>query len=235
MAFEQTVRLLRAKASPEAFRAYHAKVAKRELARYLAEAGDKPEIIRYVDGREGAAEESVRFGGVIRYEFVRLARIARDALELARDLSPVRSGRYREAWFLMLDGQEVDANAVRADAREITLTNDQPYHRKLEMTVNQGARGPVKVSVRKPPGICEAVRQRLFRKYGQAFSAQITFIELQGGYTLKGYTRTGTAKRTQVRTREGRTIEAGVTRLRLRKDQRAGAQMTYPALVLSIL
>ncbi|MEO0036689.1 MAG: hypothetical protein RLZZ501_2712 [Pseudomonadota bacterium] len=229
MAFEQTVRLLRA-ASPEAFRAYHAKVAKRELARYLAEAGDKPEIIRYVDGREGAAEESVRFGGVIRYEFVRIARIARDALDLARDLSPVRSGRYREAWFLMVDGAEVDANAVRADARQITLTNDQPYHRKLEMTVNQGARGPVKVSVRKPPGICEAVRQRLLRKYGQTFTAQVTFIELAGGYVLKG-----DATRAAKASARSSVHRAGGTRTRARKGRRAGDAMTYPALVLSIL
>lgn len=241
MAWESTVRILRDAVGAPKFQQLHARVAKRALAQHLAQAADKPEVVRYVDGRQGDPEESVKLYGVIRYEFIRLAAIARAGLDLARQLSPMESGKYRESWFLMVDGVQVDR--VPPGAREIVLTNDQPYHRKLEMTVNSegqaaSAHAAAEQSMgayvakryakfNRPPGIVEKVRQQLGRKFGDSFDAQITFIELEGGYVLKGKGRS----RFYRKDIPSRGIRAGMRRP-MPKATASGAAMTYPALIL---
>lgn len=234
MAFETTIRLLKQASSPEQFVKLHARYAKKVLAAHLATLPEKPEVDRYVDGRKGAPEESVKFGGVIRYEFLRLGSVAHMALDLARQLSPVGPGRtskdktkahYRDAWFLMVDGKEVDR--VPPGAREIILTNDMPYHRKLEMTVNSdGIMG--KGTFSRPAGIVEKVRQQLFRRFGEnSFDAQITFMDLQNAYVLKGRGR----QLTYLKDIPKRGIRAGMPRP-MKKDRAAGVTMTYPALII---
>lgn len=224
MAFEATVSLLRRDLSPDAFRKWHAQTARKELARVLSEEKDKPTVTRLVDGRVGVPEEAVKYGGIIRYEFARSSRIARDALELARQLSPVKSGAYKNSWFLMVDGKEV--KTPPKDAKTITLTNDQPYHRKLEMTVNS-AGGRTKTSFRRDPGIVRNVELQLIRKYGDTFAADIKFIELAGGYVLKG-----TRPKSRM-VRDGKTGEMIRRVYSIKKDRRAGSRMTYPALIIS--
>lgn len=225
MAFEQTIRILKQASSPEQFVKLHARYAKKVLAAHIAKIPDKPEVDTYVDGRKGAAEESVKFGGVIRYEFLRLGNVAHMALDLARQLSPVKEGTYRDSWFLMVDGKHVER--VPPGAREIILTNNQPYHRKLEMTVNSdGIMG--KGTFSRPAGVCEKVRQRLFRQFGEnSFDAQITFIDLENAYILKG----GGKQRLYLKDIPKRGIRAGMPRP-MKKDRAAGARMTYPALII---
>jgi hypothetical protein len=227
-AFERIINLQLQKLQPPKFQKEHARIAKQVLANGLAKRTDTPEVVRFVDGQKGAPEESVRYGGVIRYELQSLARIAQWALARARELSPVESGAYKEAWFVMAGGAVVSAEAI-PNGVELVLTNDQPYHRKLEMTVNQP--GGNRTSARLPPGIVERVRQELFREFGRTFVAEIKFIQLQGGYVLKGRQRLVKAKQ------DGRSsaFRAGRRHLAGRKDTAAGQQMTYPALILGPL
>jgi hypothetical protein len=83
------------------------------------------------------------------------------------------------------------------------VTNDQPYARKIAV-------GSMNLSV--PPRIVERMRQAAMARYGNSYRFNIRMITLQGGYVLKGH-------------RRGRRST--------RKDTRAGAVMTYPALEIS--
>lgn len=208
-AFERIITLQLAKVRPPEVQRIHAEIARKGLAKHLQSIqGGKPHVTVYVDGREGASEDTVKAYGVIRYEFTRLAEIAAFALKRAQELSPVDSGAYKSSWFVMAAGRQVSPEAI-PNGVELVLTNDQPYHRKLEMTVNaEHWRG--KVRARLPAGIVERLRQEVYREFGKTVDASVSFITLQGGYVLKG-------------------------RGRRRKDTAAGQQMTYPALILKPL
>lgn len=182
-AFDRVIRLAIAGVKPPEIQKLHARIAREALSSHLARLDHQPRVIRFVDGREGAPEESVRPYGVIRYEFQRLAEIAQFALNRARELSPVQSGRYRDAWFVMAGGRQVAPGTI-PEGVELILTNDQPYHRKLEMTANQRVAAGSR-SVRLPPGIVERVRQEIFREFGRVVDAEVTFITLRGGYVVK--------------------------------------------------
>jgi hypothetical protein len=68
---ERILELQRDDISPPEFMKWHAAVARTELSIALAQSPDTPRVETFVDGRQGADENSVRFRGVIRYEFVR--------------------------------------------------------------------------------------------------------------------------------------------------------------------
>lgn len=211
-AFERVINLAVARVKPPELQKLHARVARKALANHLAKIEHKPNVVRFVDGRQGMREESVQPYGVIRYEFQRLGEIAQFALARARALSPVKSGQYRESWFIMAGGREVASNAI-PEGVALTLTNDQPYHRKLEMTVNRKVLQ--RRSVRLPPGIVERVRQDIFKEFGRVVDADIRFIDLAGRPALGG----------------------AEVPWRLRRDggragRRKGDRVTYPALII---
>lgn len=202
-AFERVINLAIKNAQPPEVQKRHAEVARKGLADHLRTVpGGKPHVTTFVDGRKGASEDSVKAYGVIRYEFTRLAEIAAFALRRAQELSPVGDGRggggdpgghYRDAWFAMVGGRQVAPEAIPAGAPEVVITNDKPFHRKLEMTVNAASfRG--KAMARLPAGIVERVRQEILREFGKTLDVSVSFITLQGGYTLKGRQRTQSRK-----------------------------------------
>jgi hypothetical protein len=84
-----------------------AKVAKREHGKIMATEPRPGGFTRWVDGRRDAPEESVRADGLIYYLYARLDMVAQFALETLFDLSPVRSGRYRDSHTLFLNGTAV--------------------------------------------------------------------------------------------------------------------------------
>ncbi|MBR1005251.1 hypothetical protein JQ560_51900, partial [Bradyrhizobium liaoningense] len=92
----------------------------------------------------------------------------------------------------------------------VVLTNNRPYARKIDV-------GHVRMTV--PPGIVEDVRKAVMARFGNFVIAKRTMIPLPGGYVLKGRFRRGYRP---------------FARTKLRSDTMAGAQMTYPALVLSM-
>jgi len=176
-AFERTIRLAVDSLRPPDVQRHHAAVARRGLVDHLRKLkGDLPEVQTFVDGRLGAPEESVKPYGVIRYEFVFASEAATFALKEAQEMSPVDSGAFRRAWFLMVDGKEVAADAIPPSARRIVLTNDRPYARKIEV----GA-----MTVRVPPGIVDRLQRVVLRRFGNSVEADVQYIELAGGYRLK--------------------------------------------------
>ncbi len=195
--FERELRVATSGLSSAAIAAELARVAHEALDEAI-DGGDASEHYqRFVNGKEGAPEESVIPPGPIVYVFDYQAEIAAFALDWARENSPVESGAYRDAWFAMVDGQQVDAEEI-PDGAQVTITNDRPYARKIEV-------GSIKVRI--PPGIVERMRSAVIAEFGPIVSAEISFIQLEGGYILK---------------RNGG-----------RRGRHAGDSITYPALILS--
>lgn len=209
--FAEVIELQLDRFGPAQAKAWQIAIARRGLADFLARQSEPSEVSIEVDGHSASSEDQVQPFGVITYRFLRLPAIGRYAIAAARDLSPEASGRYKASWFLLADGTEASENAIPANTAELTLSNDQPYARKIEV------RGAHLLGV--PPGIVERVRQLVLRRFGDQIDAEIRFLNLEGGYTLKG--------RAAVRR------NAGGRRRASRKDTGRGRALTYPALVIS--
>lgn len=174
---EQVVRLNLERYGPAAAKRRHIEIARAGLAAFLARQGDAaPAVELIVDGHAAASEEEVKPFGVIIYRFRRMRDVAMFALAEAVRLSPVRSGRYRDAWFAISNGAEIDLSALAQNTRDLWITNDVPYARKIHM---RGAR-----LLNVPPGIVERLRQTVLRKYGAIVEANIEFIHLEGAHVL---------------------------------------------------
>jgi hypothetical protein len=172
-AFERELKVATAGLEPQAINKLLAQTAHQALEEAQS-AGEAPEsFIRYVNGREGVAEESVEAPGPIVYVFSWLNEVA------------------------------------PAASAELIVTNDQPYHRKIDT-------GHMRMSV--PPGIVEDARQAVMRRFGNVIQAQRRVITLGGAYVLAGVFHQG--YRPHARTR-------------LQKDTAAGRELNYPALVIS--
>jgi hypothetical protein len=209
--FERELRVATAGLDPAAIAALLARTAEEALAEAIGSGQASPAYTRYVNGRADIAEEQVKPPGPILYVFEYGAEIARFALDWARAASPVHSGAYRNSWFAMVGGVQVNPDAPSAipPGAAITITNDQPYARKIEV-------GHMVMSV--PPRIVERLKTAVMGRYGNFVSARTSQIRLEGGYILKGRFTRGIGK---------------FARKGLRKDTAAGAEMTYPALQIA--
>ncbi|MGE4044464.1 MAG: hypothetical protein AB7F35_06400 [Acetobacteraceae bacterium] len=176
-AFEQVIRLQLVKYSPEEARRRHIALARRGLAEFMARQTVKPMVSLEVDHHQAASEDQVRPFGVIVYRFSRMREVVSFALRECERLSPALSGRYRKSWFVLAGRREIMLDQIPDDG-PVTVTNDQPYHRKIHV----GAKGYARYA---NPGIVEKVRQLVRRRYGAIVSADITFIRLSDGYRLR--------------------------------------------------
>lgn len=171
--------------------------------------GRKPAHTTIVDGRQNAAEATVKPGGTIVYLFEVGAASLEGAIDQAFRLliqqAPYRSKRsganpathYRDVFLLFQNGDRRDfadlGRAVTfAPADEIWITNLQPYSRKLERGWSDQA----------PNGIFEVVTAVLRAKYGSVLNVKFSYRQFSGfglGRTLRG----GTPKtRSEVRRSE---------------------------------
>lgn len=208
--FDQDIRLATADLEPEAISQELAKFARASLAEAISSGQGSPIYEKFINSRPGAAEETVIAPGPIVYEFSWWPEIIEFALEYLRKRSPVRSGKFRDSWFVLVnDARIVSAADIPIDAR-VTITNNQPYARKIEV-------GHMQMSV--PHGVAEDARVAVRRLYGSILDVRKTFVTLAGGYVLKGHFRRGVRK---------------FSRTRLRPDAGAGSKMLYPALVLAM-
>lgn len=220
-AFESVIELNLEKFGPEAARRKHIEIARRGRAEFLGRQQSKPGVSLIVDGQPASSEEGVKPFGVIIYRFTRMREVARFALEEAIRQSPELSGEYKRSWFAMIDGAAAAVEAIPQNAASFTITNDVPYARKI-MVRGARLRGV-------PPGIVERVRQLVLRRYGAIVTANIEFITLRGGYTLRGNAPLTAA----AQNRGSSAFRAGRTHLRARKDTARGRQLTYPALTIA--
>ncbi|HEY4136492.1 MAG TPA: hypothetical protein VGO34_14905 [Alphaproteobacteria bacterium] len=211
-AFERSLAVATAGLSPEQISARLAVIAKDALSAAISSGEAPNRYVRSVNGRVGAAEESVEAPGPIVYQFSYLEEAALYALKFAQLQSPVLSGAYRKSWFVMVDGKVWVEGADIPLGAEVIVTNDRPYHRKVDVGAMKG--------MRVPPHIIDVTMQQLRRLFGNSIKVQSRFVTLKDGYVLKG--------------RHVRRGAALARRGGARKDTRAGQQITYPALVITI-
>jgi hypothetical protein len=200
--------------APAVVSAKLAAFAKADVSQRIAAEQFPPTYRRFVDGHEGAAEETVRPDGIISYRGNVLPDVIGYGLALAVSMSPRESGEYQHSWIVFVDGKpwkSTSYNGVPQTA-EITITNFTPYSRRLEVGKTESGR-PFVIQV--PPGIVQMLGQRIQHEFGNRYSISIeyNFITIPGGYTLKSNFH---AKRTG----------------RVRSDRTAGAALTYPALII---
>lgn len=184
-----------------------------------------------VDGRRGAAEETARLmGGTIVYQFSSLAQAANWALAECKKRSPVASGNFRSSWVLLVNGTVwPDLDDVPMDA-EVWITNLTPYARKIEVGGMQ---------IRVPPGIVEAVRQSVMRKFPGIIAKKL-FKAMESGmrdhrgnpvpYILK---RAGVASGLSYNKESKSWGRKHAAYASPRLDRQAGEQMLYPTLILT--
>lgn len=175
-AFERELRVATAGLQPQAIAKLLAETARKALADAISSGEAPNNYVRAVNGRVGVSEDHVIPPGPILYTFNSLPDVAEYALAFAMARSPVKSGRFKRSWFVMVNGRMIfDPQSIEIDA-EVILTNDQPYSRKIETG---------HMTMRVPPGIVEDTRQAVMRRFGNIVTAQKRFISLSGAYVLR--------------------------------------------------
>ena len=178
--------------SPQAQAKMLADTAKKGVADLIATGRASPDYRRYVDGREGVPEESVKPDGVIVYRFNQLGAITTFALSFLVNRSPIRSGDYRKSFYIGVNGKfipmaQFNPNAVPPDA-EIVIGNTQPYSRKVDVQLV----GTRKLSFSVPAGLFDDAAQAVRRRYGALVDAKRVYtMRHPHQYTLKRGRRAG--------------------------------------------
>lgn len=170
-------------------RARHVAAARAILDQTLAERPIRPSVETVVDGKKGVALETVKVPGVILFRLGVLQEVIEFALGKAAELSPVRSGRYRQTWLAMrADERPYEGGALGPD-EIVFVVNPQPYARKIQV---RGAR-----IVGVAPGIAERLANAVRAAFGDAIRAEVKFIALRDGYALKraGGSRKGVGRK----------------------------------------
>lgn len=108
--------------------------------RELMEAGRLSRVYRrFVDGQEGVPEEDVNVvqpgGGEILYEGAGIAEAVAFCYEYCRELSPVVTGEFRNAWIVIVDGRAWQGNMEDIEGETALVVNYAPFARKLEQTL----------------------------------------------------------------------------------------------------
>ncbi|WP_062223086.1 hypothetical protein [Aureimonas sp. D3] len=150
--------------------------AKREHAKIMGADPRPGGFRRWVDGREGAAEETVKDFGVIQYEYSRLDTVAQFALETLFDLSPVDSGAYRQSHTLFTNGQAVTNLKAWKPGDTVYISSFLPYSRVIE-------NGSMRM---KTPGTDQVYAQAswiVHRRFGNIANVGWTWIGVVNGQT----------------------------------------------------
>lgn len=129
-----------------------------------------------VDGRKGAALESVKANGVIIVEF----ELFNDALIWIADQitihSPFKTGQFRKNNALFADGREIEVGKEIPAATEFVFINLTPYARKIERGTSSQA----------PDGVFQAVATLAQRRFGNVARISFSYRTALGGSFLTG-------------------------------------------------
>ncbi len=201
--FERDLRLATAGLEPEAINKALAAFARQELAKAIS-AGASPEYEKYVNGRQGAAEETVKAPGPIIYEFVNWPLVIAAALAELQKRSPRKSGRYASSFIVLANQVPVaDYRGIPAEA-EVVITNFQPYVRRIEVGKN-GSSGK---------RMFDLTKVALNSRFKEGFRAETKFLNFSAGiHPMMPY---------RLKSGHGR-----------RKDRQAGGVLSYPSIIIN--
>lgn len=133
--------------------------------------GQVPPHETFVDGRRGAALETVKPDGTIVFEFDLLNDLFEWIGLTLMQHSPVLSGRYQDSHLFFADGVELDPGATLPQAQEYAFVNAQAYARKIE-------RGQ---SPQAPDGVYEAVATLANRRFSNVARVRFGYRSLPAG------------------------------------------------------
>lgn len=150
--------------------------AKAEHAKVMSANPMPLNFVRHVDGAE-APEEAVKPGGIIVYDYNRLDLIAKDALDLLRKTSPVKSGDYVRSHTLYLNLTPVDSLKDWKPGDEISITNTVIYSRVIELA----QRGGKSMKIELGGHVYERVTRALRAQYRELADIQFTYRAVIGG------------------------------------------------------
>jgi len=174
-----------------------------------------------VDGRKGAALESVKSaGGSIIVEWELVGDVLGWIAQTLYDRSPVISGDYRDGWTLLADGQVIAVGGQIPAAEVYTFVNVVPWARKIEVGKTKSGRNFV---IQVPNKIAERTAKDAASRFGNIARIRSVWISLANAYTLK-------------QNQASRSFAGGVLRVskRQRQDRVAGSAITYPAITVSL-
>lgn len=146
----------------------------------------------FVDGRQGAPEDAVRGtgGGSILYLFSYQAEAVVFALAFLRERSPAKSGKFRDSFFVSVDGRFIPSGQFSAKSlqpgAEVIIGNTQPYNRKVDVQLV----GRKTLHFSTPAGLYDDCARALKRQFRGAIDARRVYsIQFPGQYQLKNLGR----------------------------------------------
>lgn len=162
--------------------------------------GEVPrQFTRFVDGRPGAGDDTVKPDSVILYRFNVLAEAARLALTELYRRAPVWTGAYRRSFYLgirrgggvgggrFIKAADFSPKGMSADAEEVVIGNTQPYSRKVDgQTI-----GKSKLKFSVPPDLFGETAAVVRRRFPSLDVKAVYTMEFPGQYLLKTGPRAG--------------------------------------------
>lgn len=145
--------------------------AKHEHAKVLATAPKPESFERYVDGRQGAVEESVKPFGVITYLYSRYDEIVEFALATLREGSPVDSGAYRKSHTLYVGGAPTASLAGYDGRAEVFIASPLEYSRIIEL-------GKMTMKVAGTDHVYEKAARKVASRFGNIASVKFSYRTL---------------------------------------------------------
>lgn len=156
--------------------AEEARVIREQRAR---SGGIAPTLTRLVDGRRGAAYETVRENGVIILQWRYLREIAAVAMARLKARAPETSGDYKRGLKVFADDAEatLSARGIPESTRRVTMVATVPYARRLEIGKREGG-GAFVIQV--APHIVAETAQFLARDYRGVATIRFVYEDVQG-------------------------------------------------------
>jgi hypothetical protein len=194
-AFRQQVQAyINVNLSPAARSKILADTARAGLADLIATGRASTSYNTFVDGRRDGNEDDVigTGGGSILYRFDMQAQAAVFALAFLMARGPARSGKFRNSFFVGVDGRFVAAAQFNPDSvqpgAEIVIGNTLPQTRKIDVQLANNTRLRYLV----PSGMFDDCVAALKSKFGGSIAARrVGNLRFPGQYTLRDGTRRG--------------------------------------------
>lgn len=173
--------------SPSARAQHLARQAREGAARLIAEGRASPRFEVFVDGRRGAALESVNPDhGTIVHEFSFLGDAALFALAYLQERAPVGEGTLSKSFMIAVNGRGIrqesfDPSKVPADA-EIIIFSPLPYSRKADVQLI----GKQRLRFNRPAEMYANAAAAVRRRFGNSVTAKrIYTFNFPGQYRRK--------------------------------------------------
>lgn len=168
----QAVVDVRSRFTGEGRRRLHVELAEAAIAdadaRNEAAVGEPLEHIVIVDGREGAALNSVREGGIIAAVWPFHLPVIDFAWATLAALSPYRTGRYQAGHIMLVDGVEHIPGDPVSPTAEVIFVNLLPYARRIEHGWSAQA----------PNGVYEAAMQIVRARFGNIADIRFRYTRI---------------------------------------------------------